>query len=180
MDRRKFLGTSAKVCAGSVFASGFIQKALANSSFLHAISASCTDNILVLIQLNGGNDGLNTIIPLDQYSVMSSVRSNIMIPEAKVLKTTKYAQTGFHPSMAGMHQIFQDGKMNIVQGTSYNNPDLSHFRATDIWSTGSDSNEFLKTGWIGRNLAELYPGWPTGYPNLSFPDFTTLEFRSND
>jgi uncharacterized protein (DUF1501 family) len=179
MNRRKFIGTSIKACAATAFSGGFIEKAFSQSMFLHAIAGSCTDNILVLIQLNGGNDGLNTIIPIDQYSIMSTVRSNILIPESKVLKTTKYNQTGFHPSISGMYNLFEASKMNVIQGCSYNNPDLSHFRATDIWMSGSDSNEFLKTGWIGRNLDEQYPGWPMDYPNQDHPDPLAIQMGSS-
>ena len=85
MDRRKFIGNSIKACVVSAVSGGMITNALAKSSFLQAISGSCTDKILVLIQMNGGNDGLNTVIPLDQYSLLSSVRSNNLIPENKVL-----------------------------------------------------------------------------------------------
>lgn len=178
MDRRKFIGNSIKACVVSAVSGGMITNALAKSSFLQAISGSCTDKILVLIQMNGGNDGLNTVIPLDQYSLLSSVRSNILIPENKVLTTSKYNATGFHPSATGLHQLFEESKLSVVQGCSYNNPDLSHFRATDIWMTGSDSNEYLKTGWIGRNLDELYPGWPDEYPNDEHPDPLAIQMGS--
>lgn len=178
MDRRQFIGNSIKACAATAFAGGVSQKAFANSQLLQAIAGSCTDNILVLVQLSGGNDGLNTIIPLDQYSLLSSARSNILIPENKVLGTTKYNGTGFHPSTTGMWELFESNKFSIVQGCSYNNPDLSHFRATDILMSGSDSNEFLKTGWLGRNLDQIHPDFPEGYPSEVNTDPVAVQMGS--
>ena len=93
------------------------------------------DRVLVLIQLNGGNDGLNCVIPLDQYSALSSVRPNILIPEANVLPIEN--GLGFHPSMLKMQEMYLDGKMGVVQGVGYPNQDRSHFRSTDIWTSGS-------------------------------------------
>lgn len=178
MDRRKFINNSIKACASTLLVDGLVQKSFANSYLLQAIAGSCTENVLVLVQLAGGNDGLNTIIPLDQYSALTSARSNVLIPEAKVLATRKYASTGFHPSMQGMWDLFDAKKLSIVQGCSYNKPDFSHFRATDIWMSGSDSNEFLPTGWIGRELEQLYPGYPEGFPSPANPDPLALQIGS--
>ena len=179
MDRRKFLGTSIKACAATAFTSGVMQSSFASSAIMQAISASCTDSILILVQLNGGNDGLNTIIPLDQYSLLSAARSNVLVPENSVLQTTQYAQTGFHPSFTDMHQLFEANKFSIVQGCSYDNPDLSHFRATDIWMSGSNADEFLRTGWAGRNLDQLYADWPNDYPNAEHPDPLAIQMGSS-
>lgn len=157
---------------------GVAQRALANSQLLQAISASCSDKILVLVQLSGGNDGLNTIIPLDQYTTMSSVRSNILIPENQVMATSRYDATGFHPSLSGLHELFESNTFSIVQGCSYNNPDFSHFRATDIWMSGSDSNQFLKTGWMGRSMDEVHPNFPEGYPSEENTDPVAIQMGS--
>ena len=121
------------------------------------------DRVLVLIQLNGGNDGLNCVIPVDQYSALSIVRPNILIPESSVLPVE--SGIGFHPSMAKMQQLYQDGKMSVVQGVGYPNQDRSHFRSTDIWTSGSGANEYLSTGWLGRFFNDGHPDYPEGYPN---------------
>lgn len=131
--------------------------------------------VMVLIQLAGGNDGLNTIIPLDQYSALSVARSNILIPEKKVLPIDGISVTGFHPSMQGIQKLYNDGLVNIVQGVCYPDPIYSHFRASDIWLTASDATQYLNDGWLGRYLAEEYNGYPQGYPNNEQPDPPAIE-----
>ncbi len=126
--------------------------------------------VLVMIQLNGGNDGLNTVIPLDQYSALSAARSNILIPQSSVLSLNGTQNTGLHPAMSGIRNMYNNGLVNITQGVSYPDPNFSHFRATDIWLTASDSTQILNTGWVGRYLAEEFNGFPTGYPNSTMPD----------
>jgi uncharacterized protein (DUF1501 family) len=136
------------------------------------------DKVLVIVQLVGGNDGLNTVIPLDQYSALSSARANILIPENLVLPLNGTTVTGLHPSMIEIQTLFNEQKIKIVQGVSYPNPNLSHFEATDIWMTGSDSNNVLTTGWVGRYLDQEYPGYPTGYPSSQFPDPPAIQIGS--
>ncbi len=137
---------------------------------LLARQAAVNGRVLVLIQLNGGNDGLNTVIPLDRYSELSGARSNILIPQSKVLGLTGSVTTGLNPAMAGIQAMYNNGLMSITQGVSYPNPNFSHFRATDIWNSGSDSTQYLNTGWIGRYLGQNYSGYPSGYPNATMPD----------
>lgn len=124
------------------------------------------DRVLVLIQLNGGNDGLNCVIPLDQYSALSAVRPNILIPEANVLPIE--SSLGLHPSMLKMQELYLDGKMGVVQGVGYPNQDRSHFRSTDIWTSGSEATEYLNTGWLGRYFNDGHPDYPEGYPNADY------------
>jgi uncharacterized protein (DUF1501 family) len=89
---------------------------------LLAKQAQVSGRVLVLIQLNGGNDGLNTVIPLDQYSGLSAVRSNILIPQNKVLALSGTALTGLNPAMTGIRDMYNNGLVNIVQGVSYPDP----------------------------------------------------------
>ncbi len=155
---------------------GISFRAFSVSPLLQALASSSNeDHVLVLIQLNGGNDGLNTVIPLDQYSNLSTARANILIPDTLVLPLNGYLATGLHPSMTGMQQQFNNGKISIVQGVSYPTPNFSHFRATDIWLTASDSSQTLDTGWTGRYLNYEYPNYPAGYPNTSMPDPLALQ-----
>lgn len=128
------------------------------------------DRVLVLINLNGGNDGLNTVIPLDQYSNLSRARANILIPENRVLRLDGITETGLHPSMLRMQQLYNEGKLNIIQNVGYANPNFSHFRATDIWNTASNSNEYIHSGWLGRWLEDNYVNYPNDYPNTAMPD----------
>jgi uncharacterized protein (DUF1501 family) len=134
------------------------------------------DHVLVLIQLNGGNDGLNTVIPRDQYPALMNARANIAIPDNKLIVVND--QVGLHPSLAEFAQVYADGKAAIIQSVSYPNPNFSHFQATDIWLTAADSSQSLTSGWLGRYLDREYPGFPTGYPNSSSPDPVALQIGS--
>ncbi len=161
------------------FLGGISLKALAGSPLLHAWHNSLNeDRVLVLIQLAGGNDGLNTVIPVDQYSLYNAARSNIALPEDKVLKLNGFDATALNPAMPEMQQLFNDGKLGIVQAVGYPKPNFSHFRATDIWMTGADSDKILNTGWAGRFLDDVYKGFPENYPNTAMPDPLAIQVGS--
>jgi uncharacterized protein (DUF1501 family) len=130
---------------------------------------------LILIRLNGGNDGLNTLVPLDQYSALTTARSNVLLPSASVLPLNGSTVTGLHPSMTHMQSLYNNGKLNIIQGVSYPNPNYSHFRATDIFASASDSSLYINSGWIGRFIENQFPGAPNAYPNASFTDPLSIE-----
>ncbi len=178
MDRREFLTRLVPGTTLPFLLSGFSLKAFGRSPLLEAMVASATetDRVLVLIQLSGGNDGLNTVIPLDQYSALAAARPNILIDESKVLPLTSV--TGLHPGMAGMQSLFTAGKLAVVQSVGYPNPNFSHFRATDIWLTAADSNEVLPTGWLGRYLDQEFADFPQGYPNSVMPDPLAIQIGS--
>ncbi len=154
------------------FINGMRFQAYGATPMLKAIAEASAKNgrVFVLIQLNGGNDGLNTIIPTDQYSNLTAVRNNVLIQESKVLKLNGVNGTGMHPVMTGLRDMYNNGKVSIVQSVGYPNPNFSHFRATDIWHSASDANQFVNSGWGGRYLEDIYTGFPTGYPNTSEPD----------
>ena len=152
---------------------GFPLKTAVLSPMLQALvsSATDTDHVLVIVQMNGGNDGVNTVLSLDQnYANLQAARSNILIPQAKVLKLNGTNATGLHPAMTDMQNMFNNGQLKIIQGVSYPQPNFSHFRATDIWMTGADSNSVVTSGWAGRYLNYEYPNFPNGYPNATMPD----------
>ncbi|HNB24413.1 MAG TPA: DUF1501 domain-containing protein [Candidatus Melainabacteria bacterium] len=109
---------------------------------------------LVLIQLSGGNDGLNTVIPFGNGAYYDA-RPQISIAQKDVLKLNE--QVGLHPSMAGMRELFQDGKLAIVEGVGYGNPNRSHFRSIEIWQT-AETDRIGDTGWLGRYLDLAYSG----------------------
>ncbi len=179
MKRRDFLRRTVPATLLPSLLNGFSFKAFAGSPLMQALtSAVVNDHALVLVQMNGGNDGLNTVIPLDQYTNLALARSNVLIPDTQVLALNGYTATGLHPSMTGMQQLFNNGKLNIIQGVSYPSPNFSHFRATDIWLTAADSNQVLATGWGGRYLNYEYPNFPTGYPNTTMPDPLAIQIGS--
>lgn len=173
MDRRRFLSTASSL-ALPVALNGFGLKALAHDSALvrslMASSAPVTDRILVIIYLNGGNDGLNTVIPLDQLSAYNSLRSNIAIPQNRILRLSGNEATGLHPAMTGLRDLYNDGKLSIIHSVSYPNADQSHYRSTDIWMTGEDADQYYQTGWAGRYLNNRFPNYPAEYPKADMED----------
>lgn len=146
--------------------------------FTALANAGETDRVLVMIQLKGGNDGLNTLIPLDQYAAYSNARKEVAIARSSVLPLKGYDNCGFHPSMSALQKRFNDGKVKIIQAVGYPSQNFSHFRSTDIWLSASDSDEVITTGWAGRYLDTQYPGFPEGYPNTSMPDPLAIEVGS--
>jgi uncharacterized protein (DUF1501 family) len=172
MKRREFIRRALPAVTVPMLLNGLKIRAFAHGPNLETLAAARgnNDHVLVLIELNGGNDGLNTVIPLDQYSALQAVRYNIIIPRNKILPLNGYSNVGLHPSMSAIQQMFNDDKVCIVQSVGYPNPDFSHFRSTDIWTSASDSNEYLNTGWMGRYLNYEYPNFPYNYPNQVMPD----------
>lgn len=137
-----------------------------------------TDHVLVIVQLSGGNDGLNMVIPVADYSKYYNARTNIAIPENRVLSIAGVSGTGLHPSMTGLQTLFTEGKAKLVQAVGYPQPNFSHFRATDIWMSASNSNQEVYSGWAGRYLNYEYPDFPTGYPNATMPDPLAIQIGS--
>ena len=180
MKRRLFLKAAAAGSVLPVSLNGMSVRAYANSPLMHLLGrrTGSNDNVLVLIQLNGGNDGLNTVIPLDQYTNLTKARSNVIIQDTKVLKLNGVNGTGLHPAMTGLQGLYNDSLLNIVQDVGYPNPNFSHFRSTDIWMSGSDTSESWTTGWMGRYLDSQFPGFPDGYPNTGAPDPPAIQIGS--
>ncbi len=179
MKRRDFLRLGGGASLAFMI-NGTPVSTFANTPLLQLLArqSAASGRVLVLIQLNGGNDGLNTVIPLDRYSELSAARSNILIPQSKVLSLTATSNTGLNPAMAGIRSMYNNGLVSITQGVSYPNPNFSHFRATDIWNSGSDANQYLNTGWLGRYLGQNYSGYPGGYPNSTMPDPLAIQIGS--
>jgi len=166
MKRRSFLKNSSLLSA-PLLLGGVPVAAISDKSFLSLLNGT-SDRVLVLIQLNGGNDGLNMVIPRDQYDNLAAVRGNILLPENSLLNITD--TVALHSSLTGMHEVFDNGQLNIVQSVGYPNQNRSHFRSLDIWHTASDADQFLDTGWLGRYLDTQFPGYPANYPNEDCPD----------
>ncbi len=165
MKRRSFLRTAgiagATVSTLPTLIDSFSVQALAGGDpRLHALLEE-QDRILVLIQLFGGNDGLNTVVPINNPQYYEG-RPTIAIPKNKTLRIND--DLGWHPAMKGFRGLYDQGQLAIVQGVSYPNPDRSHFRGTDIWLTATDADVLGSTGWVGRYLQTLAPGYPTELP----------------
>ncbi|PQJ79616.1 T9SS type A sorting domain-containing protein [Polaribacter porphyrae] len=166
LNRRDFIKLSSIASASLPIAlSGF--PIYANEKPKAFQFSSDNNNVLVLIQLQGGNDGLNTIFDLNQYDNLQNVRSNIIIPDTDLL--TVDSTTRFHPAMSGIQEIWNQEKLGIIQNVGYPNQNRSHFRSTDIWHSASDANEYISSGWIGRFFDINHNAFPEGYPNENNP-----------
>ncbi len=120
--------------------------------------SKANDRVLVVVQLLGGNDGLNTVVPhgFDGYS---RGRKALRLPTGQLHKITP--EIGLHPGMGKMAKLLEDGKLAILQGIGYPNPDRSHFRSMEIWETARTETGALETGWLGRAL-DASPAPPGG------------------
>ncbi len=143
MKRRDFLKQTS-LASGTLFI----------PSFLKPLEALALNNLsghknLVVIQLSGGNDGMNTLIPygIDEYY---KYRKSIALKDNELIKLNH--QQGLNANMEALRDIYDDGAMAILNSVGYPNPDRSHFRSMDIWHTASDADQYLSTGWIGRYL----------------------------
>jgi uncharacterized protein (DUF1501 family) len=176
MKRRKFIQYATASFATPFLFHGQWISAMANQSALDLLSNFNPDRKLVLIQLDGGNDGLNMLIPISEYDNLANARRNILIDENKILKLND--ETGLHPSMPELTNLYHDGKVQFIQGVGYPSPNQSHFRSMDILTSASDSKVIETSGWAGRMFNELYPSYPNGYPKESQPHPIALTFGS--
>lgn len=148
--RRRFLAdTLSVVVLGGVMPQAFMRAAIAQTLPSYE-TTNAPENVLVVIQMGGGNDGLNTIVPYsdDDYH---RARPKIRINEKSVLRLDD--RIGFNPAMNALMELYKEGRVAVVQGVSYPNPNRSHFEATQIWETASP-DQSRSTGWLGRYLDE--------------------------
>ncbi|MBK9246836.1 MAG: DUF1501 domain-containing protein [Ignavibacteria bacterium] len=175
MKRRQFLHSSAAIAAGAALAPQLIGGIPVYAKSPVGVLGSNfqeNDSILIIIQLFGGNDGLNTVIPADDPNYYK-IRPEIGVPKDKA---KRYANTDFylHPALVdnvyggGFMNLLDTGRLAVVQGVGYENPNLSHFRSTDIFLSGlngPDPNAKLTDGWIGRYFAKHLTNFPTEIPD---------------
>ncbi|MEN3323641.1 DUF1501 domain-containing protein [Mariniflexile soesokkakense] len=142
MDRRKFLKQSS-LASSLFFVPSFVK------AFEQVASSSLGYKRLVIIQLSGGNDGLNTVIPF-RNDLYYKQRPTLGIPKNEVINLND--ELGLHSSLAPLKRLYDNGCLSIINNVGYPNPVRSHFRSMDIWQTATDSNKFSQTGWLGRYL----------------------------
>lgn len=167
MNRRNFLTLTGTFTGG----------ALLLPSFLHAFGTQSNlvigEQCLVFIQLNGGNDGLNTFIPFDN-PLYYDLRPKIALSKNEIV--SKNNGMGFHPALKDFATMQQNGDLSIIQNVGYPEPNRSHFRSQEIWQTGSKSNEYLNEGWLGRYLdIQCKENQPTAGINLDAVDNLALK-----
>ena len=169
MKRRNFIQLTASASALSLLPTEVF------ALFKSAGMTTCPDvnaKKIVLIQLAGANDGLNTLVPLNQYDAYASLRPNIKLNNVGAsnglinLDTTLALenQVGLHPSLTGFKSLYDSGFMRVIQGVGYPSQDKSHFKSTDLWLTGGDgtqANNNLESGWMGRFLESYYSNFLT-------------------
>ena len=144
INRKKFLTLSA-LASGSVLIPDFLKHLRAGISPV----ADPGNKVLVVLQLSGGNDGLNTFIPF-RNDLYYKLRPTLGYPESSVLKISD--EMALNPAMDSMRRLYDQGDLCIINSIGYPNPDHSHFRSMDIWNTASASDEYISTGWLGRYL----------------------------
>jgi len=161
MKRRSFLKNTSAFAIPTLI--GGLSVTANAAQRMAALINEDSDRVLVLIDMNGGNDGLNSFVPLDAYDNLYNARPNVIIPENKLLSLTD--TISLHPEMEGIKNLYDNANLKVIQGVSYPNQNRSHFRSADIWNSASDADVFESTGWMGRYLDDLYPGYPENYPN---------------
>ncbi|MEL6989309.1 MAG: DUF1501 domain-containing protein, partial [Bacteroidota bacterium] len=132
--------------------------------------------VLVMIQLSGGNDGLNAIVPYAD-DLYYSKRPRLGIASSDVIRLNDHL--GFNPAFSALQEIYDKGFMTIINNVGYPNPDRSHFRSMDIWQSASPSNEYWRTGWIGRFLDNQCNGCDTPYSAIEVDDSLSLAMKGS-
>ncbi|MFZ9386501.1 MAG: DUF1501 domain-containing protein [Chitinophagaceae bacterium] len=132
------------------------------------------NKVVVILQLSGGNDGLNTVIPFRNDLYYKS-RPRLGIERSKALTLTD--ETGLHPALTGFRDLYDDGSLAILNNVGYPNPDRSHFRSMDIWQTASQSSEYWTTGWLGRYLDAQCHGCDKPTQAIELDDVLSLSLK---
>ena len=190
MKRRRFLKKAGFAAGTPLMFHGVPLKLMASEQPLSRMAAqSANDNVLVIIQLHGGNDGINTFVPLDQYDAYYNRRANIAIPYKVGTRTAipldntlpLEDQVGLHPDMIDFKNMYDEGRVAVFQGVSYENNNGSHFRGRDIWFMGGNADDYFSSGWIGRYLNQEFSPliYPQDFPTTEMPDPLALEMGND-
>lgn len=133
--------------------------------------------VLVVLQLAGGNDGINTLVPYGDDAYYRA-RPKIALPAKDILRISDYA--GLNPKLPGLRSLYGEGYLGMVQGVGYPNPNRSHFRSTEIWQTASDEGKILKDGWLGRYFDNCCRGADPGTLGVAIGGQTPQSFASKE
>ena len=162
--RRSFLSTLGIGALGSgLMLGGIPVNAMARTKFLNRLSSANNNRVLILIQLGGGNDGLNTVIPVEN-DVYFQKRPTIAISKNESISLSD--DIGLHPAMGSLSPMWSEGNMAVFNNVGYENPNRSHARSTDIWTSASNSDQMMGTGWAGRYLVEDNPDFIANPPEF--------------
>jgi len=167
MNRRSFFKITGTCTGGLLLLPDFLY------SFALQDTVNSSDSCIIFLQLNGGNDGLNTFVPY-QNDLYYKYRPAIALSKKEVITSTE--SMAFHPALKGLAEIQQKGHLTILQNVGYPEPNRSHFRSREIWQTASDSQTYLREGWIGRFLDKHYQEHhPTAAINVDSIDNLALK-----
>ncbi len=158
--RRSFLGRGLVLASAVTTVPAFLSRSamgMALPAGLSSLAGTPQERVLVVVQLAGGNDGLNTLVPFGDAAYYRA-RPTLAIPAGRVLKLGKDSEVGLHPQLAGLNELYDDGMLGIVQGVGYPNPNRSHFKSMDIWHTADTTG--TGTGWLGRFFDNECSGSP--------------------
>ena len=150
MIKDGMLVVSAGMMMPAIFSRGIASAKSLSQEGAH-FSQAASDRTLIVVQLAGGNDGLSTVVPYTD-ALYNKMRPTLAIPESKVLNLD--GRLGFHPNLAPLKKIWDEGHLAIVEGVGYPNPSLSHFQAMDIWQT-LDLSGNGREGWLGKLVAGI-------------------------
>ena len=134
------------------------------------------NKVVVILQLSGGNDGLNTVIPF-RNDLYYKARPKLGIERGKALSLTD--EVGLHPALTSLKELYDDGGLSIINNVGYPNPDRSHFRSMDIWHTASQSSEYWNTGWLGRYLDAQCHGCDHPTQAIEIDDILSLALKGD-
>lgn len=185
-SRRTFLRQVGLAGTASFLLGRMPLSAITGSPLAMALASGSEDRILVLIRLKGGNDGLNTVIPIYDYGRYASGRAGIAIPQAQTFSLS--AELAMPNTMSAMQTLWQSGQMKVVNNVGYDDHSLSHFRSTDIWASGADADQAAESGWLGRLLDRQFPDFlaqlptapPTAPPAIQMGNAGNLVFNNAD
>jgi len=171
MKRRDFLKSTTFAAAGTLFVPAFMKPFEAL-----ALDQLSSYKNLVVVQLSGGNDGLNTLVPYGN-DLYYQQRKSIAIAPQSVIRLDE--MQGLNPNLSALKELYDQGWMSIINDVGYPNPDRSHFRSMDIWQTASDSSQYLSTGWIGRYLDANCETCKFPYTAIEVDDSLSLAMKGN-
>ncbi len=135
------------------------------------------NKVVVILQLSGGNDGLNTVIPV-RNDLYYKARPKLGIAKDKALSVTD--EVGLHPALTGFKELYDDGSLAILNNVGYPNPDRSHFRSMDIWHTASQSTDYWTNGWVGRYLDSQCNGCDKPTQAIEIDDVLSLALKGEN
>lgn len=162
-NRRSFLKALGLAGGGTIMLANTNVSASQHTELTQAIADAETDKVLVLIRLKGGNDGLNTIVPLYDYDNYANLRPNIRHEENSLFKLSD--DFGIPPSLAQVQSMWAEGSMKVIHGVGYEDQNLSHFKSADIWASTDLTGE-EDSGYMGRYFEELYPDFLANPPEI--------------